>query len=151
MRIPLNEIFDPQAIKIDLEGTTKEAVFSELAGTISSVHPECDQTILLDALWERENKLSTGIAPGIAIPHAIYRGIDTVVGAIGVSKSGIEYDALDNKPVHVVFMLAMGERTQENHVRVLNQIFSLVQSEALMQMRKAKTTQDVHAILSQFH
>ena len=147
----LNEIFNIQAIKLNLEGTTKEAVFTELADTISAVYPECDQTILLTALWERENKLSTGIASGIAIPHAIYRGIDNVAGAIGISKSGIEYGALDNKPVHVVFMLAMGEQAHENHVRVLNQIFALVQTEALTLMKNAASAQDVYALLSKFH
>jgi mannitol/fructose-specific phosphotransferase system IIA component (Ntr-type) len=147
----LKEIFNLQAIKLNLEGTTKEAVFTELAGAISAAQPECDQSILLASLWERENKLSTGIVSGIAIPHAIYRGIDKVVGAIGISKSGIEYAALDNKPVHVVFMLAMGERAYENHVRVLNQIFALVQTEALTLMKNAKTTHDVYAVLSKFH
>lgn len=151
MSILLSKIFDSRAIILNLSGTTKEDVFTELADAISAIHPECDQPGMLAALWEREKKMSTGIAPGIAIPHAVYRGINTVVGAIGISKAGIEYDALDKNPVHVVFMLAMGEFVQENHMRVLNQIFTLVQTEAFELIKNAQTAQEAHAVLSRFH
>lgn len=151
MGILLSEIFNARSIVLNLSGATKEAVFAELADAITAVRPECDQSEMLAALWEREKKMSTGIVPGVAIPHAIYRGINSVVGAIGISKSGIDYGALDNSPVHVVFMLLMGEFVQENHVRVLNQIFTLVQTEAFELIKTAKTPQDIHALLSQIH
>jgi len=150
MSILLSDIFNPQSIKLGLEGKTKKEVFAELTGIIAAAHPGCGQAPLLEALWEREHKLSTGIAPGIAIPHAFCGGIEGIGGALGVSQEGIEYDALDSEPVYVVFMLAIGEPAKEHHLRVLNQIFALTQSEALEMIRNAKSPQDVQAILSRF-
>jgi len=151
MGILLSEIFDPRAIMLNLEGRTKEALFTELSDAIVNVHPEFDRAALLAAMWEREKKMSTGIGPGIAIPHAVCGGIDSMAGAIGISQTGIGYDALDNKPVHLVFMLAMGEMAREHHLSILNQINRLANSEALMMIKNAKNAKDVHAILTKFN
>ncbi|MDR2729956.1 MAG: PTS sugar transporter subunit IIA, partial [Treponema sp.] len=91
MEIFLNEIFESRSIILNLEGKTKEEVFSELTKAITAAHPECNESSMLASLWERENKLSTGIGSGIAIPHATYEGIDKIAGAIGISQTGIEY------------------------------------------------------------
>jgi mannitol/fructose-specific phosphotransferase system IIA component (Ntr-type) len=147
----LADIFDRRSIILNLEGKTKEAVFAELIEAIRVVHPEFDSSELAAAINERENKMSTGIASGIAIPHGYCRSVSAVAGAIGVSQRGIEYGALDSKPVHVVFMLVMGEAARENHLRVLNQVFTLVKSEAFALMRSATDTGEIHNMLSRFH
>jgi len=150
MNLSLGEVFGSKAILPDLAGTTKEAVFSELADAIAADHPECDKQEMLAALWEREKKLSTGIASGVAIPHAICNGIGMIAGAVGISKAGIEYDALDKKPVHVIFMLVMGEDAKENHLCILERIFSLVKIDAFALIKNAENPQDVYAVLSRF-
>jgi mannitol/fructose-specific phosphotransferase system IIA component (Ntr-type) len=147
----LSDIFDRRSIKLNLEGTTKAAVLAELVETIRAAHPGFDSSEILAAINDRESKMSTGITSGVAIPHGCCRGIDTMAGAIGISPGGIEFDALDRKPVHVVFMLVMGEAVRENHLRTLNQIVTLVNSEALAIIRTAKSAQDVHTVLSRFH
>jgi len=148
MSVLLSEVFNPRSIKINLEGTTKEAVLAELAGEIAVLHPECERSVMLAAIMERENKLSTGVAPGVAIPHGFCRGIRSMAGAIGISRNGIDYEALDNKPVHIVFMLAIGGPASENHLRVLNQIARLATSEALAMIMNAKSAEDIHGILA---
>jgi len=150
MGILLSEVFDPRSIRLNLEGKTKEEIFIELAEAISAVHPECDRASMLASLWERENKLNTGIVPGVAIPHTIYGGINNIAGAIGTSQTGIDYGAPDHKPVHVVFMLAISDKATENHLHILNQLFVLAQSEAIAIIRKAQNEQTVMDILSHF-
>jgi len=150
MGILLSEVFDQRAIFLNLESKDKESIFKELAEAISAVHPECDCASMLAALWERENKLNTGIVPGVAFPHTIYGGINNIAGAIGISQTGIDYGALDDKPVYVVFMLAISDKAMENHLRILNQLFTLAQSEAIAIMKKAQNTQAVKDILSHF-
>jgi mannitol/fructose-specific phosphotransferase system IIA component (Ntr-type) len=150
MRILLSEVFDPQAMILNLESKTKDETFIELAEAIIAIHPECDRASMLAALWERENKLSTGIGFGVAIPHTTYGGINNMAGAIGVSQTGIEYGALDQKPVNVVFMLVINDKATENHLRILNQLFTLAQSEAIGIIRKAQNTQTINDILSHF-
>ncbi len=151
MRILLSEVFNSQSIILNLENRTKEAVFAELAEMITAACPECDSEIMLSALWEREKKMSTGITSGVAVPHALCRGINRMAGAIGISREGIDYDAPDHKPVHVVFMLAMSMPAEDNHLRILNQISRLSQSDALPLILNAKNNQDVYAVLSRFH
>jgi PTS system fructose-specific IIC component/PTS system nitrogen regulatory IIA component len=146
----LNEIFIPQSIKLNLEGKTKNAVFIELAEIMAEAHPGCNRSVLLAAIQERENKMSTGCAAGIAIPHAFCGGINNMIGAIGVSRKGIDYGALDGNPVYVVFMLAMEEQARENHLRILNQIVRLAQSDALKLVRDANNAQDIYHVLSRF-
>ena len=148
MKPSLGEIFDSRSIILNLKATTKEAVFIELADAIITAHPECGRTSMLAALWEREKKLSTGIASGIALPHAFYNGIDDIAGAIGISKAGIEYDALDKKPVHAIFMLITGAEATDDHLRVINKLFSLAQSEDIELIIQAENIQTVKDILS---
>jgi mannitol/fructose-specific phosphotransferase system IIA component (Ntr-type) len=80
MKPSLNDIFDTRSIILDLKATTKEAAFIELADAIVTAHPECDRTSMLAALWEREKKLSTGIASGVALPHAFFIGVAATAG-----------------------------------------------------------------------
>jgi mannitol/fructose-specific phosphotransferase system IIA component (Ntr-type) len=147
----LCDIFDLRSIKMNLEAKTKDAVFMELIEAIRAVHPEYDHDEMFAALQTRENKMNTGIISGVALPHGYCRNLAALSGSIGISQSGIEYNALDNKPVYVVFMLVMDERARENHLRVLNQISLLVKSEALPLIKAAKNPREIHDILSRIH
>ena len=147
----LSDIFDSRSIKLDFDGKTKELALAELINSISVLHPECNRTELFSAIMEREKKMSTGIGNGVAIPHASCTSIVNMCGAIGVSKQGIDYGALDQKPVHIVFLFATGERADENHLRVLNLIFKLAMSEEFAVMKNAKNAEEIHAILSRIH
>jgi len=182
MEILLSDIFDPRAIALSLESPSKEAAFAELTGALAALRPGLDAAEALAAIVERENKMSTGIAPGVAVPHAFCKWPGSaiagsaagssgtgdgsastgnastgsasaagIIGAIGISRKGIEYDALDGKPVHAVFLLLISEKARGSHLHALNQICALAQSEALARIRSAKEPQDVMDILSRFH
>jgi mannitol/fructose-specific phosphotransferase system IIA component (Ntr-type) len=146
----LSAIFDEQSILLNLDGKTKEMVFAELIEAITEVHSEFDMKQLGAVIDEREQKMSTGIGSGAAIPHGNYPGVSKAAGAIGVSRTGIDYGSLDNQPVYVVFMIVMGGVCSEQHLRILNQVFTLVNSEALDQIRAAKNAPEVRAILARF-
>jgi len=150
MGILLSDIFGLPSIRMDLENTDKEAVFAELIETLAAFHPEIEPAEALAAIVARENKMSTGIAPGIAIPHAFCKGADGIIGAIGISRPGIEYDALDGKPVHAVFMLIISEKAKGEHLNALNRICTLAHSEGLALILGAKTPGDIQAVLSRF-
>ena len=147
----LSEIFDIKSIRLDFDGKTKELALADLIDSISVLHPECDRAELFTAIMEREKKMSTGIGNGIAIPHAGCKSIADMGGAIGISKQGIDYGALDQKPVHIVFLFATSEKADENHLRVLNLIFKLATSGEFTLMKNAKSAEEIHAILSRVH
>ena len=147
----LSDIFDLRSIKLDFDGKTKELALADLVESISIFHPECDRTELFTAIMEREKKMSTGIGNGIAISHAGCKSIANMGGAIGVSRQGIDFGALDQKPVHIIFLFATNEKADENHLRILNLIFKLAMSEEFAVMKNAKNAEEIHAILSRVH
>jgi PTS system fructose-specific IIC component len=147
----LSEIFNERSITLNLEADTKEAALRELVATMADVHPELNGAKMLLAIQDRERKMSTAVAPGVAVPHGYYPGTDGVFGAIGISKNGIEYHDIRNEPVYFVFLLVMGESAREEHLRALNRILALIHSGALASMRTAQNVREVSDILSRFH
>jgi mannitol/fructose-specific phosphotransferase system IIA component (Ntr-type) len=147
----LSDVFSKQSINIHLESKTKDDAFKELIETIAEIHGEFDRDTMLTAVQDRETKMSTSIAPGVAIPHGYYPGTDSIFGALGVSESGIDYDAPDQTPVHCIFLIIMGEASREKHLRVLTRIISLVNSGGLSLLRKAQSPEEIHNILSRIH
>jgi mannitol/fructose-specific phosphotransferase system IIA component (Ntr-type) len=144
----LSDVFSKQAINIHLESKTKDEAFRELIETIAATHDEFDRDTMLTAIQDRENKMSTSVAPGVAVPHGYYPGTGRIFGALGVSESGVEYDAPDQKPVHCIFLILMGESSREKHLRVLTRVMRLVNSDGLSLLRKAQSPEEIHAILS---
>jgi PTS system fructose-specific IIC component/PTS system nitrogen regulatory IIA component len=70
--------------------------------------------------------MSTGIQKGIAIPHGKTNAVDKVFGVLGISKKGIDYDALDGQPVYLVFMMLAPQSDTEKHLRLLKRVAELL-------------------------
>jgi PTS system fructose-specific IIC component/PTS system nitrogen regulatory IIA component len=115
----LYETFSPERIIVDLQAEDKDEVFEELADKFCQTTGISSRETVLKALWERESKMSTGIQKGVAIPHGKVEGIKALCGVLGISKSGVDYDALDGQPVYIVFMLVVPQTDSEDHLRIL--------------------------------
>jgi PTS system fructose-specific IIC component/PTS system nitrogen regulatory IIA component len=122
----LYEAFPPELIKIGLESEDKDEVFEEMVDLLCRVKKIERREEMLEALWERESKMSTGIMKGIAIPHGKIASLGEILGVMGISKKGIEYDALDGNPVHILFMLLIPEADAEDHLRLLKRLAELL-------------------------
>jgi PTS system fructose-specific IIC component/PTS system nitrogen regulatory IIA component len=146
----LSEVFNIQHIKLDLESETKDEVFEELIETIIAMHPDLNRREMLEAVTMRENQMNTAVVPGVAVPHGYCHAVNSIVGVMGISHRGIEYDTGEREPVHCIFMLVMGDAYREKHVRILSKIFDLLNSQVLSKIQVAQSTQDVHNILCQF-
>ena len=146
----LSEIFDEHSIKLNLDAHTKEAAFRELIETVADIHPELNKAEMFSVIQDRERKMSTAVTSGVAVPHGYYPDSYGIFGAIGISRNGIEYDTLDNEPVHFVFLLLMGESAREQHLRTLNRILALIRSGCLATIQAARDAREVRDILSQF-
>src|SRR5262244_2975059 len=99
----LREFFAPDAIKLDLEGTTKDEILKELIGLIGL--DEKSQSMLYKMLKRRENLGSTGIGRGIAIPHCRSLVVNKLRVAFGRKKEGVDFKAIDEKPVYFFFLI----------------------------------------------
>ena len=99
----LREFFSEDAIKLHLEGTTKDDVLKELIGLLGL--DEKNEAMLFKMLKRRENLGSTGIGRGIAIPHCRSLVVNKLRVAFGCKKDGLDFKAIDDKPVNFFFLI----------------------------------------------
>ena len=102
-------------------------------------------------MLQRESKLSTGIGRGVAIPHALCEGVEGVHGVIGISRQGIDFQSLDNEPVHLVVMLVAGVKDCDFHLQVIKRLASLFQNpNFLKKILSTTTAQDAYDCILEF-
>lgn len=99
----LREFFDEEAIALDLAGTNKDEILRELIGLLRL--DEKSEGILFKMLKRRENLGSTGIGRGMAIPHCRSLVVNRLRVAFGRKNQGIDFNAIDNQPVHHFFLI----------------------------------------------
>ena len=99
----LREFFSEDAVKLDLEGATKDDILKELVGLFEL--GEKDEGMLYKMLKRRENLGSTGIGRGIAIPHCRSLVVSKLRVAFGRKREGVDFKAIDDKPVQFVFLI----------------------------------------------
>src|SRR3989338_5910117 len=144
----ISETLDKRAIKIGLNATAKEDVLKELVDVLAQVENIGDAKGILKALIERENLGSTGIGQGIAIPHGKTDKVTRLVAVLGISKSGVNFDALDGEPVYIFFLLVAPKATAGPHLKALAQISRLLRDTYFCELiRKCKTEEEVFNLL----
>jgi mannitol/fructose-specific phosphotransferase system IIA component (Ntr-type) len=99
----LREFFSEDVVKLDLQGETKDEVLKELIGALGV--DEKSEGILYKMLKRRENLGSTGIGKGIAIPHCRSLVVNRLQVAFGRKQGGLDFRAIDDRPVHYVFLI----------------------------------------------
>ena len=146
--IDLKDHVDPARVK-DLVGKTKEQVLEEMVQLVCTSDAVTDRGALLSAVRERERVLSTGIGLGIAIPHAKIPGVTRFVVAVGRLASGIEFDAIDGRPVHLVVLIAGPQDAQDRYLRLLARLSGrLRQEDVRRRLMAAKGPDEIVAILA---
>lgn len=116
-------------ISFDLKGKTKNEIIEELVNLASRSKLVKDKDEVLKAVLEREKLVTTGVGYGVAFPHAKTKAIKGIVIAFGRSKSGIDFDAMDKKPVHLFFLIAAPEDAIGAHLNVMARLSYLMKSE----------------------
>jgi PTS system fructose-specific IIC component/PTS system nitrogen regulatory IIA component len=126
--LQLQDLFIPGRIKCRLEAEDKAEVFEELVDLLVMQYGLDCRDEILEAVSVREAKMSTGIKRGIAIPHAKTSFTRGVIGVLGLSARGIDYESLDRQPVHMLFLLVSSEADAATHLGVLKKIALLVEN-----------------------
>jgi mannitol/fructose-specific phosphotransferase system IIA component (Ntr-type) len=131
MPMRLRDLLDESVVKVGLESREKEECFEEMIDLLARAGRISDRAGALEAVLQREQQGTTGIGDGIAIPHGKHASIPTLTVAVGTRVDGIEFDAVDTKPVHAVFMLLARINDPGPHIRALAEIARLVQTPGL--------------------
>ena len=147
----LGQVFNPKTICVNLESEEKEEVFEELLEKVIAIKPNLNRENILSAILERESLMSTGIKEGIAVPHGKTDEVDEVIGVIGISRAGIDYEALDNKPVHLVFLLLSSKNNAEFHLRVLRHLSTVIESAGFVsELMEQKDSEGVYQVICKY-
>jgi PTS system fructose-specific IIC component/PTS system nitrogen regulatory IIA component len=147
----LHEIFPPELIKIGIEADDKDEVFEELVDHFCQAEKSNAREQILEALREREAKMSTGIHKGIAIPHGKTNAVDDVYGVLGISKKGVDYGALDGEPVYLLFMILAPRKDSEKHLRLLKRLAELLDNpQFFTELMAQNDAQSVHGVIRKY-
>ena len=143
----LSDILPRDAIIPNLSSTDKKGVLEELAASVAPLaQTESDEIVRV--LLEREQLGSTGIGGGIGIPHGKLASIHSIVVGFGLSRQGVEFDSLDDKPVHIFFLLITPENSTGSHLKVLAQISKLLKKEHFKEsLIKAESIDEIQEII----
>ncbi|WP_340317470.1 PTS IIA-like nitrogen regulatory protein PtsN [Rhizorhabdus argentea] len=117
----LSDLLSPQAIQAAIAVPNKKALFQQLA-TIASKLVGTDARAIVDRLVERERLGSTGFGGGIAIPHGKIEGLDRVVGLFARLANPIDFAAIDDLPVDLVFLLLSPVDAGVEHLKALARV-----------------------------
>ncbi|MBQ0039420.1 MAG: PTS sugar transporter subunit IIA [Treponema sp.] len=141
-------LFSPATVILDLQSEDKDEAFEELAQVIYQANPSFDRDEALASIRERESKMSTGIMHSVAVPHGTSKSVKGCVGAVGISRKGIDYEALDGAPVNFIFMLVCGEGEDKLHLDVLRELAVVLQDKSFIEdLKNQKTPQEVYDFL----
>jgi len=125
--VRLVDILNEDLIKVDLESEDKEEAFAELIELLVRAGEISDRESAFETIQNREALGTTGIGHGVAIPHGKNRQVKHLTAALGISKEGIEYEAVDDEPVHVIFLVLAEADNPGPHVQCLAEIARLLQ------------------------
>jgi len=147
----LSHLLTPANIKADLESAEKDEVFEEMIEMIVASQPSVDRQDALDALMLREAQQTTGIIPGIAVPHAQCASVRGTALALGLSRTGVEYDSLDGSPVNFIIMMLFAQGDTESHLQTMKDVANLLQApDFLKTIMEKKTPQEIFDAVCNF-
>lgn len=115
----LESILKPERTRCGTPGVSKKRTLHDIAEFVASSVSSIDAGDIFSRLTERERLGSTGIGNGIAIPHCRIANCSTVIGALFSLQTPVDFEAIDGKPVDLVFTLLVPEESFEDHLQTL--------------------------------
>lgn len=144
------EFINTEAVVANLKAVTKEGVIKELSGLLAKAGAIKDDKMLVRTLLDREALGSTGIGQGVGIPHGKCSIVKELVAAFGISKRGVDFNALDGEPVYIFFLLLAPEDSAGPHLKALARISRLLKDKYVRDnLIKAESRQEILKILKE--
>jgi fructose PTS system EIIBC or EIIC component len=147
----ITELLSKDTILLHMDGSQKEEAINQLVDVLYKAEKISDCGAFKVEIVKREQLSTTGIGDGIAIPHAKTKAVKKAAIAFGKSVSGINYEALDNKPSHLFFMIAAPEGANNTHLDALARLSGmLMKAEVRYQLLTATTAEEIIEIINQY-
>ena len=138
------ELLDEKYILTDFKSGKKEGIINELIDLYKNNEKVNNLEKVRTAIHEREKIMSTGVGKGFAIPHGKSNAVNDVIAAFGKSTRDIDYDALDGKPVHLVFLLVGRDDMVSKHIKLLSRISRMMNKDDFRdKLLSSKSTSEI--------
>ena len=145
----ITDILTPAAIVPDLKASSKKQALQELSRRVQDLLGLPERTVF-DILMERERLGSTGIGSGIAIPHGKPMGIDRLCGIFARLERPIDFEAIDEQPVDLIFLLLAPEGAGADHLKALARVSRLLRDKSVCdKLRTANSADALYAVLTE--
>ena len=146
----ITDILGEDSIIEELTSRDKKGVLEELVSILVEHGRLKDTEKSVQVLLERERLGSTGIGDGIAIPHGKLHQINNIICSFGRTRTGIDFQSIDEKPTYLFFLLLAPEDSASEHLQALARLSRLLKDDQLRkQLLKAKTKQDIYRIIAE--
>jgi len=146
----LKTVITTDTIDLHLKGSNKKEIINELLDILVRTNKIQDREAALSAVMDREEKMSTGMKHGIAIPHGKCAAIEDLVACIGISEKPIDFDSLDHEPCRIFIMTLSPVEKTGPHLQFLAEVSLLFKSaEKRDEILKAKTPEEILKILAE--
>jgi mannitol/fructose-specific phosphotransferase system IIA component (Ntr-type) len=146
--VTLHSLLAEDLIVSDLESRTRDEALKKIVGVLKSGGRISRAKNLYDKLVQRERLGSTAIGDGVAIPHCRFNGVKSPIVALGVSRPGMDFGALDGKPTHLLFTIVSSPDDPGTGLRVLAAVAQLARKatalpERIMEARSPRAVIDI--------
>lgn len=146
----INDVLRKDLMIMDLEATSKEAVIDEMIQRLAEKNVISDVETFKTGIMNRESQTSTGLGNGIAMPHSKNKAVKEPAVLFAKSSKGVEYEALDNQPVELFFMIAAPEGGNDLHLQVLASLSrKLVDESVVSKLKQVRTPEEVQNIFKE--
>lgn len=139
----------PEAVLATVKASGKKALLAELAAKAAGLF-KLDERRLFDRLLERERLGSTGIGGGIAIPHGRLTAVTKPLGLFARLANPVDFDAIDERPIDIVFLLVTPEGAGADHLKALARVSRLLRDRSLVdKLRATEKAEALYALLAE--
>jgi PTS system fructose-specific IIA component len=143
-----DDLLPPAHVTLEEPPATKEGCIEFLLDTLVTAGRVDDREQALSDLLEREEEATTGVGFGIGIPHAKTAAVSRPSVAFACSEAGIDFDAMDDQPAHLLFMLLVPEEGADEHLEILSALSRALMHEAVRDsLREAETVEEIRTVL----
>ena len=145
----IQDVLYKEAIILDLQATDKKGVLEELVEPVARI-ANVKHDYLVQVLMEREHLGSTGIGEGVGIPHGKLKDIDSLILGCGLSRKGVDFEAMDGQPTYIFFLLVTPENSTGLHLKLLAQISRILKNEYFKQrLLNAGNADEIYTIIQE--
>ena len=147
--INLKKTLSLDTVWVDLKANTKQGIIEEMVDRLMAAGKLKDRDAVLKAVFEREEKMSTGMQNGVAIPHGKTDSVDQLVAAVGLQKEGVEFDSMDGTPCSIFIMTVSPAKRSGPHMQFLAEVSRILcQSSKRERLLASKTHAEVFEVLT---